>query len=182
MMNQTEIEFSRVIFADRVTPSGSEEHLEAKPAERAALAARFDLIDLPALTAVLSIRHEQRGALAVTGSVSADVVQRCVVTLEPVAAHLDIPVDLLLLPEGARREEEPIAGEEEEDFDYYLNGRVDLGELVTQHLGVNLNPYPRKEGAALPQTEFGPAPEVEHPFARLKQLAEGGNKADKSND
>lgn len=179
-MNHSAPEFSRILFADRVSPSGSEEHLDAKPAERTALAQRFELIDLPALTAVLKIRHEQRGALAISGTVTADVVQRCVVTLEPVATHLEIPVELLLLPEGERRDQTPIAGEEEEDFDYYINGRIDLGELMAQHLGVNLDPYPRKEGASLPKTEFGPAPETRHPFAGLAAAVKNGNNQDKS--
>lgn len=181
-MNHSAPEFSRILFADRVSPSGSEEQLEAKPAERAALARRFDLIDLPALTAALKIRHEQRGALAVSGTVTADVVQRCVVTLEQVVTHLEIPVELVLLPAGDRREDPLIAGEEEEDFDYYVNGRVDLGELTAQHLGINLDPYPRKEGASLPKTEFGPAPEARHPFAGLAKAVNIANNQDKSKD
>ena len=55
----------------------------------------------------------------------------------------------------------------EEEIDTYSGGKIDLGELVAQQMGITIDPYPRKEGAALPKTEFGPKIEEPHPFADL---------------
>lgn len=184
-------EFSRPLTADRLPAAGVQENLTAKPAERAALAKRFDLLDLPALTAQLTVKPQLSGTIAVAGTIHADVVQSCIVTLEPVAAHLDIAVDMMFVPG-----EEPGVGHEasesdmdasESEVDYFANGKIDIGEMVAQYLGVNLDAYPRKSDAALPALGIGAGDsetgnERTNPFARLALPAKNGkNKGKTSN-
>jgi hypothetical protein len=60
-------------------------------AERAALAASLDLIDLPRLSFEGEIAPQGRDDFALTGRLVAEAVQACVVTLAPVPARIDEP-------------------------------------------------------------------------------------------
>ncbi|MFC7551773.1 YceD family protein [Pseudoroseomonas wenyumeiae] len=100
-------EFSRTLPWGAVSRKEKREELEATEAERAALAARFGILEVSSLRASLRLRQEAGGAARVRGHLTADVVQACVVTLEPVPQHIEEPVDLRFLPEGAEPEDEP---------------------------------------------------------------------------
>jgi hypothetical protein len=54
-----------------------------------------------------------------------------------------------------------------------VEGRIDLGEAVVQHLAVNLDPYPRAPGARLPDLATEDGPVRENPFAALQRLRDG---------
>ena len=183
-MNELAPEFSRIIQPEKLSPTGREEVLEPKPTERLALAKRFDLIELQRLVATLSLKPELRGAVAVKGRVEADVVQRCVVTLEPLSSHLDMAINMIFVPESLQRggAGSPDIENSDEDVEYYAHNKIDLGELIAQHLGINLDPYPRKPDAALEQTEFGQPDQNPHPLAQLAVLTKKTNKDDKTSD
>jgi uncharacterized metal-binding protein YceD (DUF177 family) len=168
-----EPELSRPLQVDKIAAGGVAEHVVARAAERKALAKRFDLLDLPKLEADLNVDHAQGQMLAVTGTLSADVVQQCVVSLEPVPTQIKANIDTLFAPAalldvGANP---PHAEEVENDApEPIVNGLIDLGELVAQHLGIALDPYPRKQGVELNGATFGPAKSVSNPFAKLAEL------------
>jgi hypothetical protein len=95
-------ELSRIIRAHDVGTSPRREAIEAKPLERIALAMRFDLLTLDALTADLTVVRDA-GGIRVTGTFAAAGEQACVVSAEPVAFALSEPVDLRFseaVPEG----------------------------------------------------------------------------------
>jgi uncharacterized metal-binding protein YceD (DUF177 family) len=178
----TDPELSRPLQVDKISAGGMEERIVARPSERAALAARFGLLDLPMLEAYLNVDHAEGRMIAVTGRLSADVVQQCVVTLEPIASHIDDTINILyasaqLLDVGANP---PHVDELDEDPpEPIVNGVIDLGELVAQHLAVALDPYPRKEGALLVNktTEEPARGAVVTPFAMLNELAKKPKKS-----
>ena len=59
----------------------------------------LDLVALEAARLVLSTRSRRAGGrLQLTGQLQADVVQTCVVSLEPVEAQLDVPVEVEFWP------------------------------------------------------------------------------------
>jgi len=178
-----EPELSRPLQVDKISVGGVEERIVARPAEREALAKRFGLLGLPMLEAELSVDHAQGGMIAVKGSLCADVVQQCVVTLEPLPAHITDTIDMLyapaaLLDVGASpphnaAHSDEVDGEAPEPI---VNGAIDLGELVAQHLAVALDPYPRKEGVSI-DAKFAGSEKAStvSPFAKLKAL-KGKNK------
>lgn len=144
----------------------------ARPAERDALARRCGLLSLDSLTAHLTVRTDAAGEIVVAGRLKAEVVQECVVTLEPVANTIDTPfeqhytrrpqslaADLVIGPKDAEPAE-PIEGDS-----------IDLGELVAQHLSLALDPYPRAPDAdqqlPLPGDD---KPAGDSPFAVLASL------------
>ena len=165
-------EFSRAI---RLAPEPREVLLEANAAERAALAARFGIIGIHALSARLALRPEPGGTIRARGKLSAEVEQACVVTLEPVRQHVEAAIDLRILGEGETpADEDPDSPDEIESE----GGTVDLGEVVAEQLALALDPYPRAAGAELP--EFDPPeepdptpPERPNPFAGLAKLRRG---------
>lgn len=174
MKNSVEPELSRPLQVDKISLGGVQERIVARPAERKALAARFGLVDLSMLEAELNVDHAEGNMFAVTGYLSADVVQECVVSLEPVSARITDTIDVLFAPAvlldvGANP---PHADElDAEAPEPIVNGIIDLGELVAQHLAVALDPYPRKEGAAFVHSDAaqGGSGNVS-PFAKLKGL------------
>jgi len=147
-----EPELSRPLKVDKIPLGGVEERIVASPQEKEALAARFNLTALPSLESFLTVRKEDGGFVAVKGTFSADVVQTCVVTLDPVAAHVGGGIDALFGPAHLIREEHEggLADLGEADPpEPIIGGVIDLGELTAQNLAMALDPYPRKEGASL---------------------------------
>jgi len=174
-------EFSRPVIADTVATSGTVQTIEATAAERSALARRFDLVSLDALTATVRLRRVRGEFVRITGALEADVVQTCVVTLEPVPAHVSEEFSALYAPEHlVPKEEEEIdvtfAADDEDLPEAMVGGRIDIGELVAQHLSLALDPYPRKAGVTfdeIDETDDAPAaeePVKRHPFADLERL------------
>lgn len=156
-------EFSRPVALGLVGPDGRRETLEADDAERAALARRLGIPGVERLRAELRLRPEPGGAVLVEGKLSAAVVQSCVVTLEPVAQHIEEDVLFRLLPAG----QEPGEGPDEVDEIATESGTADLGEAIAEQLALALDPYPRAPGAVLPAEATEAA---EHPMAALAKL------------
>ena len=168
---RNEPEFSRSIDVAHLGESGEILTVEANAGERAALARRFGLLALDRLTAELAIAALERGAVRVTGRLQADVTQACALSLEPVPAQIDERFAALF---GGPA---PVAGivdielAEEDPPEPIENGRIDIGELVAQHLALALDPYPRAPGARLSAagTE-GLGNGGTHPFKALSEL------------
>jgi len=161
-------EFSRPLALARVPPEGREEHLTATPAERAALALRFGIPAVKRFAADLRLAPEPGGGVAITGRLSAEVVQDCVVTLEPVTQQLEEEVHLRILGPGETYSDDPEAPDEVEA----PGGVAELGEALAEQLSLALDPYPRAPGAALPGEGGEAPPEAapKNPFAALASL------------
>ncbi|OYW09619.1 MAG: hypothetical protein B7Z53_02585, partial [Rhodospirillales bacterium 12-71-4] len=110
-----------------------------------------------------------------------EVVQECVVTLEPVPQAVLAPLDLLLLPEGTPATDDNPDSPDEIETE---GGMVDLGEVVAEQLALAMDPYPRAPDAAIPPDLVDPSagalepeadladtpPERPNPFAALARL------------
>ena len=150
---------------------------DADPEERAGIAAALDLLALDNL--LFSYRLDPAGdrRLRLTGTLTADCVQRCVVTLEPVRTSVSEAVDLLFWPE--RDVERLESGTSEEAMLIDLEGpepydgeTIDVGLLAYELLASSLDPHPRQPGAIVEWTDNGP-PDMgapDSPFAVLKKL------------
>jgi uncharacterized metal-binding protein YceD (DUF177 family) len=174
----TDAPFSRIHAVSDVPGAGSTVKLTATPDERAALAAVLKLPEIKRLEATLVLKPWGREGLSVTGELSADVVQVCVVTLEPFEAEVHEEIETRYASDEAPREE---GGEHEANLDApdpLVNGSADLGALVAEHLALGLDPYPRKPGideaASSDPGESGPS--THRPFAGLDQLVAGASK------
>jgi uncharacterized metal-binding protein YceD (DUF177 family) len=174
-------EFSRTFRRDEIGERARDVRIEADEAERAALARRFDLQSLDALTGAATIVRNAVG-IRVSGRIEARAVQSCVVTGQPVAATIDEPFELLFVEEAA------LASDAEEielssadcDIIGYDGQAVDLGEALAQTLALALDPFPRAPGADTVLREAGVLKEEEAgafgALAGLKQAMEKGKK------
>ena len=142
-------EFSHILHAHEIGTAARAVTLGASVAERAALAKRFDLIELAALDATLSARGVA-GGVRVTGQFRARGAQPCGLTGAPVAFDLDEAVDLRFTAVVAVGADEVELTDADLDTLPMDGDGIDLGEAVAQSLGLALDPYPRADGAALP--------------------------------
>ncbi|MDX2028313.1 MAG: DUF177 domain-containing protein [Alphaproteobacteria bacterium] len=164
-------EFSRSLAVEKIPSSGMIEKLEADEQERRRVAGRFGLVEVKKLQAQLDIQHARAGqAVAVTGRLVADIVQKCVVTLEPLATHVEHDIDVLYEATAESETGGELAHMEpdESETEPLVNGIIDLGELVTQNLGVAIDPYPRKPGVVFAETSASTAISS-GPFAKLAE-------------
>jgi hypothetical protein len=132
--------------------------VEADADERAALARFLDLPALARLQADLTLSRWRDG-LRVEGTLDAVVTRICVVSLEPFEAEIHEAVEArygTAVSEAATRldgsgaEGEP-KGSHGADLDApepLVDGRADLGRLVTEFLALGLDPYPHAPGVA----------------------------------
>lgn len=147
-------EFSYVVRPGDLGAEPARYTLEATAEERAALASRFDLIDLEALAADITVEWLRgRAFLRVAGRIRATAVQRCVVTLQPVRSEVDSPFEILF-EAGDRTGKEVVV--EFGDVEPLPDEELDIGEVVAEEFALMLDPYPRAAGAALKQAGFGP--------------------------
>lgn len=148
--------------------------LIADEAERSAVAKRLGLSALSCLEAhaVLSRSGEVVRAL---GRLAARLEQSCVVTNEPVPAHVDEPFELVFMPEpppGAPDEEIELGGSDL-DVVFHDGAAIDLGTAIADTLALSLDPYPRSAGADAALKEAGVMTEGQaSPFAVLAKLKE----------
>jgi uncharacterized metal-binding protein YceD (DUF177 family) len=176
--HQRQTRLSHIASVAEIPATGRHVRLTADTAERDALAREFGLIGLPALSAELHLVPVGRDGLHVTGHVRGKVVQACVVTLEPVETTIDEPVDISFAPAQTRHPAGSTDADSEADPpEELVDGKVDLGGLVIEHLSIGIPDYPRKPGA-----EFGgPTGEPRQtPFADLGARLAARGKAPKS--
>ena len=143
-------EYSYLLPLDTIGVAEKRLTLSAGEAERAALAKRFELVSLDSFSAELVVRRIHGAPLVLAeGMFSADVVQSCVVTDEPVPAHIEEQVAIKFGPEeniDAEVEFDPNAEDPPEPF---IGNAIELGEWLTQCLGISIDPYPRAAGVVL---------------------------------
>lgn len=140
-------EFSRVVEVPKRRGKTVTLAIAAAPAERAALARRFDLLALDRLEAGLQLELQRDGIVQVSGTLVAELEQSCVVTLEPVPSRLAEEFTLLYGPPEADSEIE-LDGEAE-PVEPFEGDRIDVGEAVAQQLSLALDPFPRAPGATI---------------------------------
>lgn len=146
--------------------------LEPDEAERAKIAKGLGLKSLPRLTADLIVRPWLDGA-EIVGRFEAVVEYVCSVSLEPFEAPVAGEIAVQVVPAGSPMAAEPEAGGGELDPDapdppdVLAGDAIDLAAYVTEHLALEVDPFPRKPGV---EFDFVPPAEEESPFAVLKKL------------
>jgi uncharacterized metal-binding protein YceD (DUF177 family) len=151
---------------------GDRLHLVAGEDERRAIAKRLDLLGLDRFEAQVTLERDGEMIRAV-GRLSASLSQSCVVTNEPVPAHIDEPFEVRFIPEP------PSSGPDHElelapddcDTMFHDGHEIDLGGAIADTLALSIDPYPRSASADATAREIGLLSEVEaSPFAILAQI------------
>lgn len=134
------------------------------------IARALDLQALDAFEADINLVQTVSG-WRLDGRVTADVVQTCGLTLEPLPVHVDRKFSVQMV-EATEREAADDEGEidlelDDDSPDQIEGGSLDLGQYVVEQLALSLDPFPRKPGAVFEQPK---EPGEISPFAVLKSL------------
>jgi uncharacterized metal-binding protein YceD (DUF177 family) len=146
--------------------------LVADDHERSEVARRLGLQSIDCLDAHVTLTRAGEIVRA-EGRLAAAFDQSCVVTGDPVAAHVDEHFALVFMPEPCanRPDEEVELGSEDCDVVFYEGGAIDLGTAIADTLALSLDPYPRTAGADAALKEAGVMSEAQaSPFAALAKL------------
>lgn len=163
-------ELSRPIAVDGLRPGETALTVVANADERAALARRFGLQAIDRLEASLRLtRMPRTGRLRLQGDLTADVVQTCVVTLEPVPAHVETPFDVVYERSQAPHDAGEVVIESEDEPEPLYGDILNVGEVVAEELALALEPYPRAAGAE-PEWRDEAPPAPVSPFDALAVL------------
>lgn len=177
-------EFLRLINIEDIERQGHTFSIEASARERKALAKRFSVLSIESLLARGTlVQCADHSRVRLRASLEAEVVQQCVVSLQPVVQRVDVEFSReydrdtahewaglgdaggeIFLDLSSDELPEPIVG-----------GAIDLGEAVAEQLALELDPFPRTTGAkldelALARGETSGEIEPAHPFAALASV------------
>jgi uncharacterized metal-binding protein YceD (DUF177 family) len=181
-MSQDTSPISFAISVARLPQRGTSLTIEADSDQREALAAQHDLLEVKRFHADMIATPWKKGGVKVTGRVRAEVVQSCIVTLDPVDGVVDEEVSALFLPEGSKlalprrgTDGEILLDAEGDDGPELFSGdSIDVGQLVEEFFALGLDPYPRKAGVSLPgsglDTDATPGPLGEKLLELRKKL------------
>lgn len=185
-------EFSCTIPASEIGQKPYSVTFSADEDERAALAARLNILSIEKLEGKAELVREADGVtVAVTGTLYAQATQACIATLQPVPETIKATLEGYYLDDSqavsfarVKRQKEshgdpeiPLEREitsERDDPEPLDNGMIDVGELASQHLSLSLDPFPRAAGAEMPPELAGQ--QKESPFAALAALKDSMGK------
>ena len=161
-------EFVHLLQLDQIR-DGDRIDINANADELTAVADRLRLLSLGRLDAHAALARDGDRVKA-TGRLKASLSQACVVTGEPVAAHIDEAFDLSFVPTPTGEEElELDAGQL--DTIFHDGAAIDLGTAIADTLALALDPYPRSAAADEALREAGVLSEEQAgPFAALAAL------------
>jgi uncharacterized metal-binding protein YceD (DUF177 family) len=163
--------FAHRLTLDRIR-DGERIDLSADAAERAAIAERLALGGIERLEAHAALSRVG-DIVRASGRLSASLEQTCVVTGDPLAAHVDEPFEIVFTPEpsGAAPDDEIELSQQDCDVAFHDGAAIDLGSAIADSLALSLDPYPRSAAADAALKEAGVLSEEEAgPFAALAQL------------
>ncbi|HEU0161895.1 MAG TPA: hypothetical protein VFQ69_05795 [Rhizomicrobium sp.] len=164
----------------RLGNAGDAVTFSADPEQLAAIARWSGVLSVEAFSVAVDIRKLGPVRFGLAFRLTADVTQACVVTLEPVPAHLEQGFSRELHFTGpARHRAErtpPKDSESEVDLDAEEEGpeeieslHYDLAGPALEEYVLALDPYPRRPGVAF-EAQTGGQDRPESPFAVLKGL------------
>jgi uncharacterized metal-binding protein YceD (DUF177 family) len=163
--------FAHQLRLDQIR-DGDRLDLAADETERAAVSRRLRLTSIGRLEAHATLTRAG-DTIHAEGRLVAALDQSCVVTGDPVAAHVDEPFKIVFVPEPkvGEPDDEIELGESDCDTVFHDGAAIDLGTAIADTLALSLDPYPRSAGADAALKEAGVMTEEQaSPFAVLAKL------------
>ena len=166
----------------RLSERGVELSLRPDAPERARIAAWLGALELPRFAATVRLARLADDVYRYEADFTADVVQACVVTLEPVPSGLSGTATrrYRVAAKPSRRPQRAVEidlNEDEEAPEVLSSSLLDVAAPVLEELALVLDPYPRAPGVAFEAPKDEPKVK-ESPFAVLAKLkAPGPGKA-----
>lgn len=172
-----EYELSRPITVDELPSHGKKIDLSPTADELGAIAKRLDLVSLDVLSGNISIRPEMGREVSAQGKITAEFVQNCVVSGDPVVQTITFDLVRRYSEDASEfndlDDDDDIIGDPmDEGPDPIEGGVLDVGEAAVEELALQIPAYPRAPGAEfndilddIKDDELKP-----NPFAKLAAL------------
>ncbi len=165
----------RVYDLGRLSEAGDEIVISPGPDELVALAAWAEVASIERFVATIDLTRTSIGRFQYEAKIEADLTQECVVTLEPVKAHIETQFNRELHLTRVGRHTIPdtqilAVGTGDDDAPELINTpHFDLAGPLLEEFSLAIDPYPRAPGAAFESVD-DPDGRPENPFAVLKSL------------
>lgn len=181
-MSNEQIEFlsDTVVNLDRLPNLGRRLKIQADAEQLHLISKAANVISVGRFAADLHIVRV-KGGVQVTGRLTAESTQPCVVSLEPVHQRIDEELNRVFMPnpsntqtdstqENAPGSESYIDLSDEDLPDYYEGALLDLGDFLLESFAMAIELYPRAPDAKMTTELKGDDPAKLSPFAVLKQM------------
>ncbi len=159
-----------------LSEAGDEVEIKPKADDLARLAEWAGVDRVDRFEGGITLRKLSPTRFAYDAVLSADVVQPCVVTLDPVRTHIarSFGRTLHYTPRKPEKAEGllTLAAGDDDAPDEITSTRFDLAGPLLEEFSLAIDPYPRVPGVAFEPPESAAPPES--PFAVLKRLKEKG--------
>ena len=139
--------------------------LSTAPADLLALNERFGWVSIDHLASELRIRKVARDCWDVSGHITGQIVQSCIVTGAPVPENIDFQIEERYVRTAKQTDQVEVGLDGVEPI---KNGAIDIGELAAQSLCLAATAWPRVDDA--PDCFSVGEQELDHPFAGLSAL------------
>jgi hypothetical protein len=141
----------------RLPQKGMPVTIEADEGQRRLLAQEHGLLAVGSFRADILVSNWKNDGVRVSGRVSADITQTCVVSLDPIESHVEAEISALFVPEDSRlakvhtahREEILLDADGPDSPEPFSGDSIDVGALAEEYFALAIDPYPRKEDARL---------------------------------
>ncbi len=178
---EIEPEFSRPVDVTSFGAKGRHFKFYATEEERCILARRYSVMSVDRLDAECKITPTKRGHFSLEATFSACIWQACGISLEPVEDKISGKFKIVLKqPLQQKRKESPEIdfNPDEDDTEILESNLIDVGEMIAQHLSLEINPYPRRQNATgnelghniVGEEDLILEEQKKNPFAVLKSL------------
>jgi len=174
-------EWSRLVSVEDLGLQQFSQTIKPTDLELKALIKRFGVDDLAGLTAQVSLQLLTNGDVLLEASYKAHITQTCGVTLEPVVSEVSNEFTMSYSDDadaswGHDEEEFAALDDDIELSEPIVDGKIDIAEAVSEQLALEIDPFPRVQGATFDGYSTGtkagnePVPEKKNPFAVLSKL------------
>jgi hypothetical protein len=174
-MSHREPPFERFYNLGELGRTGDSVTIALNEESRARLAKWAEVVAVGKLEATVDLTRLSAKRFEYRARLEADTVQSCVVTLEPVLAHIarEFSRELHFAEHAPRHEPRPealtIAAADDDTPEEIDSLEFDLARPLLEEFSLALDPYPRATGVAFTAHKSREQP-AEGPFAALKAL------------
>jgi uncharacterized metal-binding protein YceD (DUF177 family) len=157
MHKKSDVPLSHIVSVARLPQKGMTVRLIASEQECKALAKEHTLQSVANFQATILVAKWRRDGVRITGAITADIVQTCSITLEPLPTQIVTEIDAMYVPENSKLARPKLDDNGEMILDAdgpdapetFEGDQLDVGAIAEEFFALAIDPYPRKEGAEL---------------------------------
>ncbi|EYS92092.1 hypothetical protein X471_00381 [Bartonella bacilliformis str. Heidi Mejia] len=178
-VSQMTFAFSYPVSVSSLPVKGIKVHICADQQECAHLAKNHDLLEVKFCEGEFQILPWKKRGVYIKGLLRANIIQSCVVTLEPLENNIHENIEVVFVPEGSNLLKPEMLEDTGELFldaegpdapEIFYGDKIDIGAIVEEFFELSIDRYPRKENISMNILENSEdIEEKSSPFSILKE-------------